>query len=369
MRKVILILVLMIGHLCFGQIAELNRDNQSAISFLPGNGNSIFHISHGLNNDLNISEGINVGGGNIMTIKNIGLIGIGTTNPAYKLDVNGTGRFTSNLLIGDPNGARTEINTSTNHKIYAPTNIKTIDLDGNYQGGGFVGVYRADIFNNPVAMHARVDYNMQYLKVDKFTDNGVHADGAKLISILDTGDTEALTGLQLNTTNSAIVIGSWIGYEKNKGYGLINRYKTKFEKDLYITSGNVGIGTITPDAKLAVKGNIHTNEVKVDLLGAVVPDYVFYKDYDLKTLTEVENYITKKGHLPNIPSAKQMEKEGIMLKEMNLKFLEKIEELTLYTINQEKDINKLKKENQDLKRINSKLLELQKRLEKLESKK
>lgn len=63
-------------------------------------------------------------------------VGIGTTTPAYKLDVNGTGRFSSNLLIGDPLGARTEINTSTNHKIFAPTNKKTIDLDGNWHGGG-----------------------------------------------------------------------------------------------------------------------------------------------------------------------------------------------------------------------------------------
>ena len=50
--------------------------------------------------------------------------------------------FDGNLLIGNPNGARTEINTNTNHKIFAPTNFKTIDLDGNYHGGGFVGVYR-----------------------------------------------------------------------------------------------------------------------------------------------------------------------------------------------------------------------------------
>src|SRR5690606_13741149 len=97
-------------------------------------------------------------------------------------------------------------------------------------------------------------------------------------------------------------------------------------------SEKVGIGTTTPDSKLTVKGNIHTNEVKVDLLGAVAPDYVFENDYYLKPLKEVENYITKEKHLPNIPSAKNMETDGINLKEFNLKLLEKIEELTLYTI-------------------------------------
>lgn len=111
------------------------------------------------------------------------------------------------------------------------------------------------------------------------------------------------------------------------------------------SNGDTGIGTSSPDAKLSVKGNIHTNEVKVDLLGAVAPDYVFYKDYDLKTLTEVENYIAKKGHLPNMPSAKEMETNGLYLKEMNLRLLEKIEELTLYTINQEKRIKQLEDAN------------------------
>jgi len=57
------------------------------------------------------------------------------------------------------------------------------------------------------------------------------------------------------------------------------------------TSGNIGIGTPTPDAKLTVKGNIHTQEVKVDLNGAVAPDYVFKEDYNLKSLAQVQAYI------------------------------------------------------------------------------
>ncbi len=116
---------------------------------------------------------------------------------------------------------------------------------------------------------------------------------------------------------------------------------TKTGVDLSYVLGNVGIGTNAPDAPLTVRGRIHTQEVKVDLAGAVAPDYVFYKDYPLKTIGEVEAYIAKNGHLPNIPSATEMEENGVNLKEMNLKLLEKIEELTLYLLQQNERLNEL----------------------------
>ncbi|MFS4454732.1 hypothetical protein [Maribacter sp. 2304DJ31-5] len=105
--------------------------------------------------------------------------------------------------------------------------------------------------------------------------------------------------------------------------------------DFGFFSTKVGIGTTSPDAKLAVKGNIHAEEVKVDL-SVPGPDYVFKEGYDLKSLGEVQNYIKENGHLPNIPSAKEMEKNGVQLGVMNMKLLEKIEELILYTIQQER---------------------------------
>jgi hypothetical protein len=96
--------------------------------------------------------------------------------------------------------------------------------------------------------------------------------------------------------------------------------------------GNVGIGTISPDAKLSVKGQIHAQEVKVDLTGAIAPDYVFDKDYNLPSLEEIQSYITANKHLPEVPSAKEMEEKGINVGEMNLLLLKKVEELTLYLI-------------------------------------
>ncbi|SFC66612.1 hypothetical protein SAMN04487891_1202 [Flagellimonas taeanensis] len=111
-------------------------------------------------------------------------------------------------------------------------------------------------------------------------------------------------------------------------------------------NGNVGIGTASPDAKLAVNGNIHAKEVKVDLTGW--PDYVFTSDYDFPTLKEVEKHIKEKGHLINIPSAKEVEENGIELGVMNKLLLEKIEELTLYILEQEKRIKKLEKTMEQL---------------------
>jgi hypothetical protein len=95
-------------------------------------------------------------------------------------------------------------------------------------------------------------------------------------------------------------------------------------------TGNVGIGTETPDTKLAVNGTVHAKEVVVDLIGW--PDYVFNEKYQLISLQEVEKSINENKHLPNIPSAEEIEKNGLQLGEMNRKLIEKIEELTLYII-------------------------------------
>ena len=81
--------------------------------------------------------------------------------------------------------------------------------------------------------------------------------------------------------------------------------------------------------------------------------------YNLPTLEEVERHINKKGHLKDIPSAKEVEENGIFLGDMNSKLLQKIEELTLYIIQQEKKIKEQSKEINDLKSLNKKLIELQ----------
>ncbi|MGU9940224.1 tail fiber protein [Empedobacter brevis] len=109
-------------------------------------------------------------------------------------------------------------------------------------------------------------------------------------------------------------------------------------------NGFIGIGTENPDEKLTVKGKIHAEEIIVDL--AVPADYVFQKyftgkselkaDYEFPKLEEVEKFVKENNHLPGIPSAKEIQEKGLKVGEMNNLLLQKIEELTLLLIEQNK---------------------------------
>tara|TARA_B100000378_G_scaffold42350_1_gene31585 strand:- start:4938 stop:5885 length:948 start_codon:yes stop_codon:yes gene_type:complete len=116
------------------------------------------------------------------------------------------------------------------------------------------------------------------------------------------------------------------------------------EERMRITgTGNVGIGTLNPDEKLTVNGSIHTQEVRVDVDGFSVPDFVFKEGFDLMALQKLKEYIEQNHHLPNIPSASELENKGMNLKQMNLLLLQKIEELTLYVLSLQEQVDHLKK--------------------------
>jgi len=126
------------------------------------------------------------------------------------------------------------------------------------------------------------------------------------------------------------------------------------------TNGNVGIGTTdTEGYKLAVNGDAIFTKIKVKSYTAW-PDYVFEEHYQLPSLLELEQFVKVNKHLPGMPVAEEVKKDGIDVEDMNRKLLHKVEELTLYLIDLKKENDSLKQQSQN--QINELLI----RIEKLE---
>jgi hypothetical protein len=118
--------------------------------------------------------------------------------------------------------------------------------------------------------------------------------------------------------------------------------------------GGVGIGvtsgaSIPAGYLLAVDGKVLTEEVRVELSGDW-PDYVFENDYQLTSFDKLRNYIAENKHLPNIPAAVEVEKNGFDLGDMQKRMVEKIEELTLYVLQLESDMKEMKEKLDELKK-------------------
>lgn len=117
-----------------------------------------------------------------------------------------------------------------------------------------------------------------------------------------------------------------------------------FEGLFYIRgNGRVGVGVNNPSAKFEVNGVAKAEEIIIE--ENVGADFVFDDDYLLPGLSEVESFIKKHGHLSGIPSAEDMKREGVKVGELQVKLLQKIEELTLYLIEQQKRIDYLERIN------------------------
>lgn len=128
-----------------------------------------------------------------------------------------------------------------------------------------------------------------------------------------------------------------------------NNYNCNFYSDGRISIGAQG-GTAATGYLLSVKGKVICEEAKVQLSGSW-PDYVFNRDYKLIPLSQLETIIGRDKHLPNIPSAAEMEKNGILLGDMNKRIMEKVEELTLYIIELNKHNDQLQQQIDQLKKL------------------
>lgn len=128
-----------------------------------------------------------------------------------------------------------------------------------------------------------------------------------------------------------------------------------FCESLYCDGENIGIGTRdTKGYRLAVAGSIIAERVKVATQSKWA-DFVFEDGYDLDNLSEVERFINKNRHLPGIPTAEKVKEEGYDMNELDVQLLKKIEELTLYLIQQNKEILQLKKELAEMSESKSKM--------------
>lgn len=226
------------------------------------------------------------------------------------------------------NASGSTIGTKNSYPLYFITknaNRMIIDTLGNIGIGTL----------NPRQMLHVVDGNIMISRTSK------KAPGSTNGSILFGAETNNNTafgrwGIEYLNQDGATGLNFWQPSTSNSN---VNNY-VLFLKD----NGNIGIGTYNPHAKLAVNGEILAKSVRVSTVATYWPDYVFSPDYELMSLNELENYITENKHLPGIISAVDIEKQGdVDLGEMNTKLLEKIEELTLYIINLQKQIDELKK--------------------------
>jgi hypothetical protein len=173
-----------------------------------------------------------------------------------------------------------------------------------------------------------------------------------------------------NTTDFSIRLKRVNNWAQIAAYGYTNYDPMEFLASKYnFKNGNVGIGVENPQAKLHVAGKIlctgeievadlNSNSIKVNSLNAKdiqmdmhgAADYVFDENYNLKSLSEVESYVNEHKHLPGMPSAAEMDANGVSVSKMSNLLLEKVEELTLHMIKLEKENAALKARVQELEK-------------------
>lgn len=230
-----------------------------------------------------------------------GNIGIGTTSPDDRLHI---GSGYTKVVLGTANSANLNYGTSYigfNAGRQPSSGIWSIEADGSNNGGGTIF---SDIFG---VMH--------------FATIESTGSSAKYLS---DGDILSRSKLRLNPN----------------GLMTINSKAANGTDDAFVMNDASNINNIVCNFKVKRNGTVYAREIYVQ--GGTFPDYVFANEYKLMKLDDLAQYISLNKHLPNVPSAKEVEEKGIGVGELNIVQMEKIEELTLYILELKKEIEQLK---------------------------
>ena len=268
-------------------------------------------------------------------------IGVGTTAPVDRLDIAGTTSSSAGrVMIGDNGSWQPHVKmfkwTGSGANYYQTTIASSLTSGGSIDfqtGSGTGGLIGSE---------------------SQATRLTIQPSG--FIGIGTSAPSELLHIAGLNAENpgmrvtSSGVLVARIGETGSTNDGGLELYNSaggnptliRGEGASYLMGGNVGIGTTTPSEKLAVNGNIKARKLIVTT--SQWPDYVFKSGYKLRTLDMVEAFIKKNKHLPDVPSEKEISEGGLDVGSMQAILLQKIEELTLYLIEQNKVVEGLKKE-------------------------
>jgi len=295
---------------------------------------------------LNFFRPYNPGGGAFFNyalfLHNSGKVGIGKKNPETTLDVNGSFKATSATVTG---------NTYLNGNVGIGTNIpkqKLHIVDGNIlisktsskdmaaplspNGSIFFGADINDQFPSG-------KWGIEYLN----GEDGVY--GLNFWRPWNPGGGGYFNYGLFLTDDGKMGVGKKDPQTKLDVNGSFKAASANITGALSATSATINGALSATSASIA--GILKTKEVQVTLAGW--PDYVFDKDYKLPTLSEVEQFIAENNHLPNVPSAAEVEANGIQLGEMNAILIQKVEELTLYILEQNRKMLDLQNQINELK--------------------